>query len=99
MYEATCLRMRVEDILDESLAFTRIQLQSALPNLSTPIKEQIIHALNQPIHKGLTRLDARRNILFSEQNDCHSKDLLNFAKLDFNLLQKQHQRELCEITR
>ncbi|GFZ04840.1 terpenoid cyclases/Protein prenyltransferases superfamily protein [Actinidia rufa] len=99
LYEATFLTIHGEDILDEALAFTTIQLQSALPNLSTPIKEQIIHALNQPIHKRLTRLDARRHILFSEQNDCHSKDLLNFAKLDFNLLQKLHQRELCEITR
>ncbi|GFS30553.1 terpenoid cyclases/Protein prenyltransferases superfamily protein [Actinidia rufa] len=99
LHEATCLRIRGEDILDEALTFTTVQLQSALPNLSTPIKEQIIHALNQPIHKGLTRLDARRHILFFEQNDCHSKDLLNFAKLDFNLLQKLHQRELCEITR
>ena len=99
LYEATCLRMRGEDILDEALAFTTIQLQSALPNLSTPIKEQIIHALNQPIHKGLTRLDARLHILLFEQNDCIGNDLLNFAKLDFNLLQKQHQRELCEITR
>ncbi|GFS29235.1 terpenoid cyclases/Protein prenyltransferases superfamily protein [Actinidia rufa] len=99
LYEATFLRIRGEDILDEALAFTTIQLQSALPNLSIPIKEQIIHALNQPIHKGLTRLNARSHILFSEQNDCHSKDLLNFAKLDFNLLQKLHQRELYEITR
>ncbi|XP_057460929.1 (-)-germacrene D synthase-like [Actinidia eriantha] len=99
LYEATCLRIRGEDILDEALTFTTVQLQSALPNLSTPIKEQIIHALNQPIHKGLTRLNARRYILFFEQNDCYSKDLLNFAKLDFNLLQKLHQRELCEITR
>ncbi|GFS42113.1 terpenoid cyclases/Protein prenyltransferases superfamily protein [Actinidia rufa] len=96
---ALSFRIRGEDILDEALAFTTIQLQSALPNLSTPIKEQIIHALNQPIHKGLTRLNARSHILFSEQNDCHSKDLLNFAKLDFNLLQKLHQRELYEITR
>ncbi|GFZ04841.1 terpene synthase-like sequence-1,8-cineole [Actinidia rufa] len=86
-------------LLDEALAFTTAQLRSALPNLSTPFKEQIIHALNQPIHKGLTRLNARSHILFFEQNDCHSKDLLNFAKLDFNLLQKLHQRELCEITR
>ncbi|GFZ06548.1 terpenoid cyclases/Protein prenyltransferases superfamily protein [Actinidia rufa] len=70
-----------------------------VPNLSNPIAEHVVHALNQPIHKGLTRLDARRYISFYEQDDSHNKDLLNFAKLDFNLLQKLHQRELSEITR
>ncbi|GFS29280.1 terpene synthase 21 [Actinidia rufa] len=100
LYEATHLRVRAEkEILDEALTFTTTHLESMVPNLSNPIAEHVVHALNQPIHKGLTRLDARRYISFYEQNDSHNKDLLNFAKLDFNLLQKLHQRELSEITR
>ncbi|GFS29269.1 terpenoid cyclases/Protein prenyltransferases superfamily protein [Actinidia rufa] len=99
LYEATHLRVRGEEILDEALTFTTTHLESMVPNLSNPIAEHVVHALNQPIHKGLTRLDARRYISFYEQNDSHNKDLLNFAKLDFNLLQKLHQRELSEITR
>ncbi|PSS16245.1 (-)-germacrene D synthase [Actinidia chinensis var. chinensis] len=99
LYEATHLRVRGEEILDEALSFTTTHLESMVPNLSNPVAEHAIHALNQPIHKGLTRLDARQYISFYEQDDSHNKDLLNFAKLDFNLLQKLHQRELCEITR
>ncbi|PSS16243.1 (-)-germacrene D synthase [Actinidia chinensis var. chinensis] len=99
LYEATHLRVRREEILDEALSFTTTHLESMVPNLSNPVAEHAIHALNQPIHKGLTRLDARQYISFYEQDDSHNKDLLNFAKLDFNLLQKLHQRELCEITR
>ncbi|XP_058211338.1 (-)-germacrene D synthase-like isoform X2 [Rhododendron vialii] len=100
LYEATFLSVRQEDILDEAMEFTAARLNSALPNLSNnPIAAQVVHALDQPIHKGLTRLESRRYISFYDQDDSHNKVLLDFAKLDFNLLQKLHQRELSEITR
>ncbi|KAL7233712.1 hypothetical protein ACSBR1_017346 [Camellia fascicularis] len=99
LYEAAHLRVRGEDILDEALSFTITHLESAVPNLSNLVQEQVIHALNQPIHKGLKRLEATRYFFFYEQDDSHNKVLLNFAKLDFNLLQKMHQWELSEITR
>ncbi|KAH7861221.1 hypothetical protein Vadar_023293 [Vaccinium darrowii] len=101
LYEAAHLRVHGEDILDEALDFTTTHLNSALPNLNNPstIAAQVLHALNQPIHKGLTRLESRHYISFYEQDDTHNKVLLDFAKLDFNLLQKLHQRELSEITR
>ncbi|KAH7859662.1 hypothetical protein Vadar_003925 [Vaccinium darrowii] len=100
LYEATHLRVHGEDILDEALTFTTTHLNSALPNLSkNPLAAQVVHALNQPIHKGLTRLEAPCHISFYEQDDSHNKSLLNFAKFDFNRLQKLHQRELSEITR
>ncbi|KAL7228880.1 hypothetical protein ACSBR2_007550 [Camellia fascicularis] len=99
LYEAAHLRVRGEDILVEALSFTITHLESAVPNLSNLVQEQVIHALNQPIHKGLTRLEATRYFFFYEQDDSHNKVLLNFAKLDFNLLQKMHQWELSEITR
>ncbi|CAL5404078.1 unnamed protein product [Camellia sinensis] len=99
LYEAAHLRVRGEDILDEALSFTITHLESAVPNLSNLVQEQVIHALNQPIHMGLTRLEATRYFFFYEQDDSHNEVLLNFAKLDFNLLQKMHQWELSEITR
>ncbi|CAL5405703.1 unnamed protein product [Camellia sinensis] len=58
LYEAAHLRVRGEDILDEALSFTIAHLEYAVPNLSNLVQEQVIHALNQPIHKGLTRLEA-----------------------------------------
>ncbi|CAL5444600.1 unnamed protein product [Camellia sinensis] len=99
LYEAAHLRLRGEDILDEALSFTITHLESAAPNLSNFVQEQVIHALNQPIHKGLTRLEATRYFFFYEQDDSHNKVLLSFAKLDFNLLQKKRQWKLSEITR
>ncbi|XP_058217036.1 (-)-germacrene D synthase-like [Rhododendron vialii] len=82
LFEATHLRVHGEDILDEALTFTTTHLNSALPNLSkNPLAAQVVHALNQPIHKGLTRLEARCYILFYEQDDSHNKTLLDFAKI------------------
>ncbi|KAF5948761.1 hypothetical protein HYC85_014718 [Camellia sinensis] len=83
LYEATHLRMRGEEILDEALVFTTTHLKCAILNLSNPLKEQ-----SQAYY-----------IFFYEQDDSHNEVLLNFAKLDFNLLQKTHQWELSEITR
>ncbi|KAH7859673.1 hypothetical protein Vadar_004092 [Vaccinium darrowii] len=100
LYEATHLRVHGEDILDEALDFTTIRLNSALPNLSNnSIAAQVVHALNQPIRKGHMRLESRCYISFYEGDDSQNKVLLDFAKLDFNLLQKLHQRELSELTR
>ncbi|KAI8552655.1 hypothetical protein RHMOL_Rhmol06G0282800 [Rhododendron molle] len=100
LYEATFLNVHQEDILDEAMEFTTTHLNSALPNLSNnPIAAQVAHALSQPIHKGLKRLESRLYISFYQKDDSHNKVLLDFAKLDFNLLQKLYQRELSEITR
>jgi len=47
----------------------------------------------------LPRMGARKYISIYENNDAHNHLLLKFAKLDFNMLQKFHQRELSELTR
>ncbi|KAI8531181.1 hypothetical protein RHMOL_Rhmol11G0117200 [Rhododendron molle] len=100
LYQATFLSVRQEDILDEAMKFTTTHLNSALPNLSNnPIAAQVVHALYQPIHKGLTRLESRLFISIYQKDDSHNKVLLDFVKLDFNLLQKLHQKELRELTR
>ncbi|KAK3040259.1 hypothetical protein RJ639_028174, partial [Escallonia herrerae] len=98
LYEATHFRVHGEDILEEALTFTTTQLESMITQVSNASAAQIVHALKQPIHKGLTRLEARPYIS-TYQAGSHNKALLKFAKLDFNLLQKVHRTELCVITR
>ncbi|XP_052178614.1 (-)-germacrene D synthase-like [Diospyros lotus] len=99
LYEAAHLRVRGEDVLDELVAFTTAQLESALPDLGDALAGKVIHALNQPIRTGLTRVEARSYNSLFEPKGHDDTLLLDFAKLDFNLLQKLHQRELSEITR
>ncbi|XP_052178519.1 (-)-germacrene D synthase-like [Diospyros lotus] len=99
LYEAAHLRVRGEDVLDELVAFTTAQLESALPDLGHALAGKVILALNQPIGTGLTRLEARSYISLFDPKGHDDTLLLEFAKLDFNMLQKLHQRELSEITR
>nr|UZT70947.1 terpene synthase 2 [Paeonia delavayi] len=97
LYEATHIRVDGEDILDEALPFTITHLESI--KLNSPLATQVSNALNQPIHMGIPRLEARKYITVYQQQMSCDQTLLTLAKLDFNQLQKIHQNELCEISR
>ncbi|XP_068340125.1 (-)-germacrene D synthase-like [Pyrus communis] len=100
LYEATHLRIHGEEILDEALTFTTTNLKSATFRLSPPLAKAVSHALNQPLRKGLPRVEARYYLsVYQELRESPNKTLLTFAKLDFNRLQRVHQKELSEITR
>nr|G8H5M7.1 RecName: Full=Terpene synthase 9; Short=ShTPS9; AltName: Full=(1E,4E)-germacrene B synthase TPS9; AltName: Full=Alpha-humulene synthase TPS9; AltName: Full=Beta-myrcene synthase TPS9; AltName: Full=Germacrene A synthase TPS9; AltName: Full=Limonene synthase TPS9; AltName: Full=Terpinolene synthase TPS9 [Solanum habrochaites]AEM23825.1 sesquiterpene synthase [Solanum habrochaites] len=102
LYEASYLRVRDEEILEEALAFTTTHLKSIVSNMSNnnnSLKVEVSEALTQPIRMTLPRMEARRYISIYENNDAHNHLLLKFAKLDFNMLQKLHQRELSDLTR
>ncbi|KAL9459980.1 hypothetical protein AB3S75_003223 [Citrus x aurantiifolia] len=93
LYEAAHLGVHGEDILDEAIAFTTAHLQS-------PMAPQVIHALRQPLYKGLPRIEARFFIsLYQEHEPLHNKALLKLAKLDFNQVQSLYKIELSEISR
>ncbi|XP_069155349.1 sesquiterpene synthase 9-like [Solanum lycopersicum] len=103
LYEASHLRVRDEEILEEALTFTTTHLESIivsnLSNNNNSLKVEVSEALTQPIRKTLPRVGARKYISIYENNVAHNHVLLKFAKLDFNVLQKLHQRELNELTR
>nr|GMD52385.1 (-)-germacrene D synthase-like [Ipomoea batatas] len=99
LYEASHLRVHGKQILEEALTFTTSRLESMLPHLSDPLRSQVREALKQPIRRRLTRLDAQKFISTYEHDGTQDALLLKFAKLDFNLLQRQHQRELGSLTR
>ncbi|KAK5772538.1 hypothetical protein PVK06_048828 [Gossypium arboreum] len=99
LYEASYMRVHGEDILDEAISFTTAQLTLALPTLDHPLSEQVGHALKQSIRRGLPRVEARNFISIYQDLESHNKSLLQFAKIDFNLLQLLHRKELSEICR
>nr|GMD77666.1 (-)-germacrene D synthase-like [Ipomoea batatas] len=99
LYEVSHLRVHGETILEDALKFTTYHLEFVLPNLADPLRSQVSETLKQPIWKRLTRIEARRYISVYEGDETHDIILLKFAKLDFNLLQKQHQKELGNLTR
>ncbi|PRQ33701.1 putative lyase [Rosa chinensis] len=99
LYEATHLRIHGEGILEEALSFTTTHLQSIKHSLSSSLSKEVAHALMQPLRKGINRVEARYYLSIYHERDSHNDTLLTFAKLDFNLVQKIHQKELCEVTR
>ncbi|KAJ4700857.1 Sesquiterpene synthase [Melia azedarach] len=99
LYEATHLRVHGENILDEAFAFVTKHFESTATEFNTPFVAQIKHALKRPLHKNLQRLEARYYMSIYQEDPSHDKVLLTFAKLDFNKLQKMHQKELSDITR
>ncbi|KAF3453552.1 hypothetical protein FNV43_RR03992 [Rhamnella rubrinervis] len=99
LYEASYLRVHGEDVLDDALSFTTTHLGRVASHLSPPLSEEVSHALNQPIRKGLPRLESRHYMSIYPQDPSHNQLLLTFAKLDFNLLQQLHKKELSDIAR
>nr|XP_043607603.1 (E)-beta-farnesene synthase-like [Erigeron canadensis] len=103
LYEAAYMRVEGEQVLDDALEFTKYHLGNIVKNHmcnidASDLETQIIHqALQQPLRKRLARLEALRYVPIYEQEDSHNEDLLMFAKLDFNLLQELHRKELSQI--
>lgn len=98
MYEAAHLNVHGEDILEEALAFTTTHLESMVPILNKSLKLQVNEALIHPVHKTIPRVVTRKYINIYENMESYNHLLLKFSKLDFNMLQRLHQRELREIT-
>ncbi|KAK3433829.1 hypothetical protein EUGRSUZ_D01105 [Eucalyptus grandis] len=100
LYEACHLRCHGDAILEEALPFAITHLESIDEmKVSTSLAKQVSHALKHPLRKGLPRLEAMHYIILYQEKPSHDEVLLTLAKLDFNLLQEQHQKELGGITR
>ncbi|XP_038707194.1 terpene synthase 10-like [Tripterygium wilfordii] len=56
--------------------------------------ELVSHALELPLHWRMLRLEARWFIDVYERTQGMNPTLLKFAKLDFNIVQAQHQKDI-----
>ncbi|KAF3674077.1 putative polygalacturonase-like [Capsicum annuum] len=101
LYEAAQYRVHDEEILDEALNFTITQLKLILPKLSNShLAQQVSNALKFSIKDGVVKVETKKYISFYQENhESCNQVLLNFAKLDFNILQRLHKKKLCDITR
>lgn len=99
LYEASNYGINGEEIMDKALEFSSSHLEGSIHKMPTSLSRRVKEALDMPISKTLTRLGARKFISLYQEDESHNELLLNFAKLDFNIVQKMHQRELHHITR
>ncbi|OVA16105.1 Terpene synthase [Macleaya cordata] len=112
LYEASFYAFEGEEILDEAQEFTGRHLKEYLKNkeginsTSTPKhlcnhKQLVSHALDLPLHLRVPRIEARWFIDTYEQMMQEDMDplLLEFAKLDFNMIQATYHEELKYVSR
>jgi len=95
MYEATFHSFEHETILDEARDFTTNFLKEYLKqNRGNHVSLLISHALDLPLNWTISRLEARWFINIYEKQENKNHVLLQFAKLDFNILQNTYREEL-----
>ncbi|KAH1035007.1 hypothetical protein GLYMA_20G074400v4 [Glycine max] len=100
LYEASYLGFEGDNLLDEARAFSTTHLKNNLKQgINTKEAEQVNHALELPYHRRLQRLEARWYLEKYEPKEPHHQLLLELAKLDFNMVQLLHQKELQELSR
>ncbi|KAL2331549.1 hypothetical protein Fmac_019130 [Flemingia macrophylla] len=99
LYEATHIRTHEDDILEEAYVFSKTRLEFLTDQVNSSLVTQINHCLKRPFGKTVPRFEARYHMTIYEQDPTHNKTLLKFAKMDYNILQSVHQKEIAHITK
>ncbi|KAK9133619.1 hypothetical protein Scep_013147 [Stephania cephalantha] len=100
LYEASHLCFEgEEDMMHEAKAFTVNNLKLLNRNIGSMFIDEAPHALELPLHWRMPRLENRWYI-----DECLRKrkidtSLLEFAELDFNMVQATHQKDLTRMSR
>ncbi|KAG8064351.1 hypothetical protein GUJ93_ZPchr0004g39831 [Zizania palustris] len=100
LYNAAHLLVHDEPELEEAIFFARHHLESMIRrgDLNPPLVDQVKRALHVPLTRTYKRVETLHCMLEYEQEEGHIAVLLDLAKMDFNLLQQVHLRELKAIS-
>ncbi|MBA0569524.1 hypothetical protein Golob_003245 [Gossypium lobatum] len=101
LYEASQLGIDGEDILDEAREFSSQSLRKwRMAKVDHFSDRAIRNTLDQPFHKSLSRFTAR-NLLGTDFQGSNGwiNILQELAKMDFNLVQSLHQKEIAHISK
>lgn len=98
LYNAANLLTHDEGALEEALLFARRHLELMKSSLKSPLAEQVERALKIPLPRTLKRVEAVSYIPEYSGEQRYNPAILELAKLDFNLLQRLHQKELKTIS-
>nr|WCL15123.1 terpene synthase HlTPS1 [Humulus lupulus] len=105
LYEASFYEKKGESILEEARVFSTECLKNYLMNnndhdYNYNYNIQVVsHALELPLHWRTTRTEAKWFIHVYEKKQDLNSTLLEFARLDFNMIQSTHHEELKHIFR
>nr|ADR74206.1 (E)-beta-ocimene/myrcene synthase [Vitis vinifera] len=99
LYEASYLCVQGESTLEQARDFAHRHLGKGLEhNIDQNLAIEVNHALELPLHWRMPRLEARWFIDIYEKRQDMNPILLEFAKLDFNMVQATHQEDLKHMS-
>ncbi|KAL5839741.1 hypothetical protein ACOSQ4_012349 [Xanthoceras sorbifolium] len=99
LYEASYYGFEGESIMEEAWQFTTEHLKNLEIETESNLAMEVKHALELPLHWRAPRLETRWFIDAYERREDMNHILLEFAKLDFNIVQGFYQQELKEVSR
>ncbi|XP_056177481.1 beta-bisabolene synthase-like [Syzygium oleosum] len=100
LYEVSFHGLEGETILDEAWNFASKHMKDLnLDEVPTTLASHVNHALDMPIHWRPNRLEARWFIDMYEKQQDMIPSLLRLAKLNFNLVQSIHRKEVSNLAR
>lgn len=99
LYNAAYLLTHGEKELEESIVFARQHLELMESDLLPPLAEQVRRALHLPLPRTLKRVEVLHYMSEYKDEPMHNSSILELAKLDFNLLQRLHLKELKALSR
>jgi len=97
LYNAAYLRTHGEKVLDEAIIFTRHQLEAVLDSLESTLADEVSLTLQTPLFRRVRILETRNYIPIYEKGAARNEVILEFAKLNFNLLQLIYCEELKKV--
>ena len=99
LYEASQLNIEGEDILDEAGNFSEQLLNARVRHLDESQVRVVGNTLRNPYHKSLARFMAKNFFGNFQQKNGWPNDLELLAKMDFNMVQSMHQKEIVQISK
>ncbi|KAK6919442.1 Terpene synthase, metal-binding domain [Dillenia turbinata] len=98
LYEASFLGLEDENTMDDAKVFATKHLKDLHEaKLNSLMARKVNRALDMPLHWRLNRVEARWFIDTYREERNKNPLLLEFAKLDFNMVQSIHQKELSKL--
>lgn len=97
-YNAAHLLTHDEPALEEAISHVRLHLESMIETLEYPLSAQVKRALHAPLTRTVRRIEALNYMSEYEHEHGYNPDILELAKIDFNILQRLHLKELKAIS-
>ncbi|KAK2990982.1 hypothetical protein RJ640_005464 [Escallonia rubra] len=99
LFEASNMSLEGENIMEAARIFSVGHLKNIRSNFDDRLAKQAAQVLDLPLFCRVEWYNVRRHINLYEREDHRNPSLLELAKLNFNVIQATHQKDLRELSR